>query len=955
MVAALAVFVPAAAHATPPPTAITFTIEHADCAGAGVNAFALYLNDTLLATLPTTQGCACNASPLVATFTDGATLALFDPAACNSFRVDVSNGGGDVALGLVGVSVSSSGGSASTCLFDGFPDNTRASCAARDICDGSAFSFSVASAGGADADADGVPGGLGTGCDDCPNTADPAQTDTDGDGVGDACDNCPTVANPDQADRDGDGLGDACDPCPDGRDRDHDGICDNLDNCPSVYNPDQADSDGDGIGDACDNCVGPGTDVDHDGICSGVDNCPFVPNPGQEDSDGDGVGDACDNCPTVANPDQADADFDGVGDACDTCATGADSDHDGVCDSQDNCPHVPNPGQEDADHDGVGDACDNCPMQPNPGQEDRDGDGIADACGPQVSIANLVAGPDRFAADVRLASPSGKPLSGMVEILDGQGVSALSYTWLATSCALPQDTLDLTVNGATVIRVLPEPSGMHCSCTPGVSTVEAPLPYALALLGPGVNQVGIRKSTGLPGATRSALAWAYATLTVGGTAQRVELFDETGSNDFDNPNLCAAGYTFDAVDVQADTPALPAPPVSVAWTDTLPCAVDLSALAPASYTLLVSASDGMVASPAADLRVFDKTAQTTMGFGTTSCDDGNPCTIDDCSAGGCTHTPVTCAAPDQCHDAGTCDPATGTCSNPAKPDGSACDDGNACTHDDVCRSGACGGVHVVCAAADQCHDAGTCDPATGMCSSPARPDGSTCDDGDACTHDDACQSGACGGVHVICAAADQCHMAGSCDPVTGICSSPARPDGSACDDGNACTRTDTCQAGTCAGANPVTCVAADQCHAAGSCDPITGMCSTPARPDGSACDDGNACTRTDTCQAGTCTGANPVTCSAADQCHTAGTCDPATGVCSNPAKQDGATCDDGNACTRTDMCRGGVCTASHPVVCAAPDDCHVAFCTRRARCRIRRTRPARFCPRHASHGDHARR
>src|SRR5436190_12072083 len=43
-----ALLAPAAAHATPPaPTAIAFTIEHADCDGAGVNSFALYLNDTL--------------------------------------------------------------------------------------------------------------------------------------------------------------------------------------------------------------------------------------------------------------------------------------------------------------------------------------------------------------------------------------------------------------------------------------------------------------------------------------------------------------------------------------------------------------------------------------------------------------------------------------------------------------------------------------------------------------------------------------------------------------------------------------------------------------------------------------------------------------------------------------------------------------------------------------------
>src|SRR2546422_5636350 len=35
----------------------------------------------------------------------------------------------------------------------------------------------------------------------------------------------------------------------------------------------------------------------------------------------------------------------------------------------------------------------------------------------------------------------------------------------------------------------------------------------------------------------------------------------------------------------------------------------------------------------------------------------------------------------------------------------------------------------------------------------------------------------------------------------------------------------SCQSGTCVGANPVTCTASDQCHVAGTCDPVTGTCS----------------------------------------------------------------------------------------------------------------------------------
>src|SRR5688572_33067825 len=95
-----------------------------------------------------------------------------------------------------------------------------------------------------------------------------------------------------------------------------------------------------------------------------------------------------------------------------------------------------------------------------------------------------------------------------------------------------------------------------------------------------------------------------------------------------------------------------------------------------------------------------------------------------------------------------------------------------------------------------------------------------------------------------------------------------------CDDGNACTRTDACTAGACVGGNRVVCTASDQCHLAGTCDPTTGMCSDPARPDGFACNDTNACTSGDACQAGACVSGTPRACTAADACHDAGVCDP---------------------------------------------------------------------------------
>ena len=312
----------------------------------------------------------------------------------------------------------------------------------------------------------------------------------------------------------------------------------------------------------------------------------------------------------------------------------------------------------------------------------------------------------------------------------------------------------------------------------------------------------------------------------------------------------------------------------------------------------------------------------------TTCDDGNACTqTDACQVGVCSGShPVACTASDQCHEPGTCDPGTGQCSNPAKADGTTCNDGNACTQTDACQAGTCtGSTPVPCATSDQCHEAGTCDPGTGQCSNPAKTNGTACNDGNACTRLDTCQLGACTGSDpVICAPSDQCHGPGICDQATGLCSNPAKPDGVACNDGNACTRADSCQAGTCTGSNPVTCTASDQCHDAGSCDQATGQCSNPAKPNGAACNDGNACTRTDSCQAGACTGGNPITCTASDQCHDAGSCDQATGQCSNPAKPDGTACNDGSACTRTDSCQAGACTGGNPITCTASDQCHIA-------------------------------
>ena len=188
------------------------------------------------------------------------------------------------------------------------------------------------------------------------------------------------------------------------------------------------------------------------------------------------------------------------------------------------------------------------------------------------------------------------------------------------------------------------------------------------------------------------------------------------------------------------------------------------------------------------------------------------------------------------------------------------------------------------------------------------PNGTACNDGNACSPVDACQSGVCtAGSFVVCTASDQCHDPGTCAPATGACSNPAKVNGSPCNDGNACSVADSCQSGVCSAGSPVVCTASDLCHQAGTCAPATGTCSNPVAPDGTPCTDGNACTQSDACTAGLCTPGTPVVCTASDQCHDAGTCDAGTGGCSNPVRVDGSACDDGNVCTASDACTSGVC------------------------------------------------
>jgi len=263
---------------------------------------------------------------------------------------------------------------------------------------------------------------------------------------------------------------------------------------------------------------------------------------------------------------------------------------------------------------------------------------------------------------------------------------------------------------------------------------------------------------------------------------------------------------------------------------------------------------------------------------------------------------VLCTASSDCHEAGVCDPATGLCSDPFAPVGTSCGDSST----------------------GECNAADSCD-GSGACLDNFADSGSLCGDaGDECTNADACNAtGACvdngfvdAGTSCGDSSTGECNAADSCDG-SGACLDNFADSGSLCGDaGDECTNADACNAtGACVDNGFVdagtSCgdSSTGECNAADSCDG-SGACLDNFADSGSSCGDSTAeeCNAVDSCDgSGACLdnfadAGSSCGDSTAEECNAADSCD-GSGACLDNFANVGSSCGDtGDECTNADAC-----------------------------------------------------
>jgi hypothetical protein len=340
-----------------------------------------------------------------------------------------------------------------------------------------------------------------------------------------------------------------------------------------------------------------------------------------------------------------------------------------------------------------------------------------------------------------------------------------------------------------------------------------------------------------------------------------------------------------------------------------------------------------------------------------SFDDGDVCTgVWDCVGGSCefkegTEKDCDSEINNPCV-VGTCEADSGICGTENRADGTLCDDGDSCNKLGACQAGVCV-TTALCGDDDPCTD-DTC--FGGACSYLPAADGEACDLDDPCSENDVCEAGLCAaGDGVACACGSdadcdalddgdlcngtllcisgQCRVnpttvvscqedstgctAVSCDAATGSCFYDLIATGLPCNDGDACTADDRCDAVGLCGGSAVGCADDDACTH-DLCDPSYGCVHFAFV---GPCDDGNPCTKDDICSDGQCDGVLDG-CDDGNPCSK-DICKPGVG-CTNPLESNNKSCSNGDVCTIQDKCQDGVCEAGNPspsCSCAADEDC----------------------------------
>ena len=363
----------------------------------------------------------------------------------------------------------------------------------------------------------------------------------------------------------------------------------------------------------------------------------------------------------------------------------------------------------------------------------------------------------------------------------------------------------------------------------------------------------------------------------------------------------------------------------------------------------------------------------------TSCDDADPCTLDDvCTGGVCvggSNDP--CSSDNPC-EVGVCVAGEG-CSYEALEDGTVCD--ASCFESATCQSGACevdADSALGCPEPDPltqpCVSELVCEPATGECTKEIyAPSESVCDtDNNRCTVETCDAEGQCinSGELVVCsdqAAEDPCQT-WACDKKDGVCDPIGFAGEVSCNDGNGCTLNDTCFQDefsfiACKG----TPVAVDDGNACTDDSCVDGeILHKPV--DGLPCETGDECTPAGLCQDATCEfdgcpcyedadcEAPENKCLGQMYCDTSGdepscqlkegtgvvcappaspcfvsACVPDTGDCGVEPAELGTGCDDNDACTTQDVCDGtGECkggadlSCDNGIFCDGPEGCDPA-------------------------------